>query len=117
MKKMFALFLVVASSCVFAQGGVPLKTGHKYVTAIVDHGSGWVQVKLFPGNVMDPVLNFYQKSFVSFMVNGKVFTNNDVGLPSPLPANTFILKDGVLSKRNGVKAGTDTIVCTWENKD
>lgn len=101
--------LFVATS-LFAQGGAPLKTGQKYVTAIVDHGSGWVQVKVFPGNTIDGSYSYPQKSFVSFNVGGKVFTNNDVGL-APLPANTFMLKDGILKKIG------DTIRCVWPNKD
>lgn len=108
--------LFVAAS-VFAQGGIPLKTGQKYVTAIVDHGSGWVQVKRYPGNQLDANLSYPQKSFVSFRVNGKIYTNNDVGLPSPLPANTFIIKDGVLSRIKGKSSNTDTIRCVWANKD
>jgi hypothetical protein len=112
---LFVLLLI--SSSLFAQGGVPLRTGQKYVTAIVDHGSGWVHVKIFPGKNSNGTLSYYQKSFVSFNVNGKVFTNNDVGLSSPLPPNTFIMKDGVLTKRAGSKPNTDTIVCTWPNKD
>jgi hypothetical protein len=117
MKKILALFLLLLSSGGFAQGKLPLTTGQTYVTAIVDHGSGWVQVKQYPGRNLDATLSYYQKSFVSYDINGAVFTNNDVGLPSPLPANTFILKDGVLSKRKGIKANTDTIVCTWANKN
>ncbi len=108
-----SLFVAIS---VFAQGGIPLKTGQKYVTAIVDPGSGWVQVKIFPGKPYDGTLSYPQKSFVSFDVNGKVFTNNDVGL-GVLPANTFILKDGVLTKRKGTRSNTDTIVCTWPNKE
>lgn len=98
------------SPLLFAQGGLPMKTGKKYVTGIVDPGSGWVQVKVFPGNQLDGSYSYPQKSFVSFNVNGKVYTNNDVGL-GVLPPNTFILKDGVLQKIG------DTIRCTWPNKD
>lgn len=110
-----SLFMVASA---FAQGGVPMKTGQRDVTAIVDHGSGWVQVKRYPGNNLDGTLSFYQKSFVSFNINGKVYTNNDVGLSSPLPVNTFIMKDGVLSRIKGKKTPeTDTIRCVWPNKD
>ena len=116
-RPVIVLLVALLSSSLFAQGGVPLKTGQKYVTAIVDHGSGWVQVKIFPGKPNDGTLSYPQKSFVSFNVNGKVYTNNDVGLSSPLPANTIILKDGVLTKRAGAKPNTDTVVCTWSNKD
>lgn len=116
-RPIIVLLVVLLSSSLFAQLGVPLKTGQKYVTAIVDHGSGWVQVKIFPGKPNDGTLSYPQKSFVSFNVNGKVYTNNDVGLSSPLPANTIILKDGVLTKRAGAKPNTDTVVCTWSNKD
>jgi hypothetical protein len=102
-----SLFIAISA---FAQGGIPLKTGQKYVTAIVDHGSGWVQVKEFPGNQSSGTYSYPQKSFASFQFNGKVFTNNDVGL-GPLPANTFIMKDGILQKIG------DTIRCVWPNKD
>jgi hypothetical protein len=109
---------LLISSSLFAQGGIPMKTGQRDVTAIVDHGTGWVQVKRYPGNNMDGTLSYYQKSFVSFSINGKVYTNNDVGLSSPLPANTFIMKDGVLSRIKGKKTPeTDTIRCVWPNKD
>jgi hypothetical protein len=116
-KLLLSTLILFITLSAFAQGGIPLKTGQKYVTAIVDHGSGWVQVKIFPGNNSNGTLSFYQKSFVSFNVNGKVYTNNDVGLSSPLPANTFIMKDGVLSKIAGKSANTDTIRCVWPNKD
>lgn len=106
-----AFFAICLSMAAFAQGGQPMKTGKKYVTGIVDPGSGWVQVKVFPGNQLDGSYSYPQKSFVSFSVNGKVYTNNDVGLPSPIPANTFIMKDGVLSRKG------DTIRCVWPNKD
>lgn len=104
----FLTFLL--STAAFGQGGIPLKTGKKYVTAIVDHGSGWVQVKEYPGNQFNGTYSYPQKSFVSFSVNGKVYTNNDVGLGT-LPPNTFIMKDGVLTKTG------DTIRCVWPNKD
>lgn len=111
------LFCFFIGSVSYGQGGLPLKTGQRDVTAIVDHGSGWVQVKRYPGNNMDGTLSYYQKSFVSFSINGKVYTNNDVGLSSPLPANTFIMKDGVLSRIKGKSLNTDTIRCVWPNKD
>lgn len=110
MKRILALVLIVLSSSVFAQGGMPLKTGKKYVIASVDPGSGWVTIREFPGNYNNGIYSYYQKSFVSFLVSGKVFTNNDVGLPSPLPENTVIIKDGVLSKID------DTVRCIWKNK-
>jgi hypothetical protein len=116
-KLLLSTLILFTALSAFAQGGIPLKTGKKYVTAIVDHGSGWVQVKRYPGNNIDGTLSYYQKSFVSFNVNGKVYTNNDVGLPSPQPANTFIMKDGVLSKIKGALPNTDTIRCVWPNKD
>lgn len=116
-KLLLSTLILFTTLSAFAQGGIPMKTGQKYVTAIVDHGSGWVQVKLYPGNNMDGTLSYYQKSFVSFKVDGIVFTNNDVGLPSPLPANTFIMKDGVLSRIKGQSSNTDTIRCVWSNKN
>ncbi len=111
-----AFFAMCLSVAAFGQGGIALKTGQKYVTAIVDHGSGWVQVKQFPGNPISGSYSYPQKSFVSFSVNGKVYTNNDVGL-GVLPANTFILTNGVLSKKKGINPNTDTIVCIWRDKD
>ena len=110
-KLILSTFILFTTLPAFSQGGIPMKTGHRDVTAVVDPGSGWVQVKRFPGNIMDGTLSFYQKSFVSFSVNGKVFTNNDVGLPTPLTANTSILKNGILQRIG------DTIRCTWANKD
>jgi hypothetical protein len=109
-----SLFVTVS---VYAQGGTIKTTGQKYVTAIVDPGSGWVQFKIFPGKNTDGTLSYYQKSFVSFSLGDSVFTNNDVGLSSPLPAKTVIIKDGVLTTRKGQKLNTDTIVCTWPNKN
>jgi hypothetical protein len=114
---LIVIFGVFISALTYGQSGLAKRTGQRDVKGIVDPGSGWVQVKIFPGNTNDGTLSYYQKSFVSFSVNGKVYTNNDVGLPSPLPANTFILKDGILTVRPGKKANTDTIRCTWPNKD
>jgi hypothetical protein len=87
-----------------------LTTGHRYVTAIVDPGQGWVQVKLYPGRPQDGTLSYSKKSFVTFFVNGTYYTNNDVGL-TPFPPNAQHLTDGVLSKIG------DTIRCVWPNKN
>jgi hypothetical protein len=112
----FTLILFTALSA-FGQGGIPLKTGKKYVTAILEYGSGWVQVKINPGKVTDGTLSSFQKSFVSFDINGTVFTNNDVGLPLPLQANTVIIKDGIISKIPGKLLNTDTLRCIWQDKN
>jgi hypothetical protein len=117
MRKLPVLLLMfLPSLSAFAQGGL-LTTGQKYVKAFVEDGGGWVQVKIFPGKPTDGTLNFPRMSFVSFNVNGKVFTNNHVGLSSPLPPNTFILTDGTISSIPGIIPNTDTIRCVWLNKD
>ena len=109
-----AITLFCINSAVFAQGGIPMKTG-KYlpngqgVTGIVKPGTGFVQVMIYPGIPSSSVLSFADKSFVTFLINGtKYFTNNDL---LSLPANTQILSDGVLSMIE------DTIRCTWYNKE
>jgi hypothetical protein len=101
------LCIIFMASSVFAQS---LTTGHKYVTAIVDPGQGWVQVKLWPGKPLDGTLSYSKKSFVTFLVGETLFTNNDVGL-TPFPENAKLLTDGVLKKIG------DTVRCIWSNKN
>lgn len=109
-KYLYTALVLLTTLSAFGQGGVPLKTGKKYVTAIVEPGSGWVQVKQYPGNQSNANYSHARTSFVSFNINGKVYTNND-RWPDPLPSNIFILKDGVLKKTG------DTIRCTWVDKE
>jgi hypothetical protein len=86
-----------------------MSTGKKYVTAIVDQGTGWVTIRQFPGTVFNPSLTFPQKSFVTFQLNGnRFYTNNSV---VALGANSFFLQGGYLSKTG------DTVRCTWFDKD
>ena len=115
-KILLTALIVLTALSAYGQGGLPLKTGKKYVTATVEPGTGWVQVRQYPGNLLDGNYSHPKKSFISFEVNGKIYTNNDVGLGT-LPPYVSVLTDGLLSKKKGQSVNTDTIICTWANKD
>jgi hypothetical protein len=110
-KLLFTALIVLTTLSAFGQGGVPLKTGKKYVIATVEQGTGWVQIKEYPGDNTNAVYSYRNKSYVSWKLHDHIFTNNDVGLPFPTPANTHIMNDGVLTKVG------DTIRCVWYNKN
>ncbi|HEY6170618.1 MAG TPA: hypothetical protein VIX80_00025, partial [Candidatus Kapabacteria bacterium] len=110
-KYLFTALILLITISAFGQGGLPLKTGKKYVTATVEPGTGWVFIQGYPGDNTSAVYSFRNKSFVSWKLADHIFTNNDVGLPSPMPANTHIINDGVLTKVG------DTIRCVWYNKN
>jgi hypothetical protein len=103
------LLACIFAGSVFAQ----LKTGNKYVTAIIDpNNQGLITVRLSPATNLDPILSYPQKTFVTIKLGDKIFTNNHTGQHiTDDPRFGGFLDNGLSQKV------ADTIRTTWANKN
>ncbi len=89
-----------------------LSTSNKYVLAKVEAGSGYISISIPPPGPQAPRLSYDGKSFLTVNINGRIFTNNNIG--------TNIQTDsrfaGYLTNGINQKVG-DTITTTWYNRD
>lgn len=89
-----------------------LTTQNRYVIATVEAGSGCIGLTLPPGGPAAARLSYYPKSYVTVNVNGRMFTNNNVGINiQNQPQFAGYLSNGVNRKVG------DTIITTWLNRE
>jgi hypothetical protein len=89
-----------------------LSVENKYVRAVVEVGSGYIGISIPPAGPSAPLLSFYQKSFLTVNINGRIYTNNVIGMNVQNdPQFAGILTNGINQKIR------DTIRTTWYNKD
>jgi hypothetical protein len=95
---------VFAAHSSFAQ----FTTGNQFIVGNIDAPSaGLVTVLLPPGRITtDRQLSFDQHSYLTCMISGQLYTNND---RVALPPNGHLLTGGITAKN------ADTITTTWKN--
>src|SRR5688572_1519596 len=108
---LIGLSLLFLCELVHAQN-YTLSTFNKYVIATVEAGTGYIGIAIPPPGAQAPRLSYYGKSFLSVNINGRIFTNNNIGIN----IQTDPRFAGYLTNGINQKVG-DTISTTWYNKD
>ncbi len=93
-------------------------TKNRFVQGIVEPGSGLVTWYSLPGPLIDGsgYLSFQDHSYLSLMIEGKLYSNNDNNLVTPNYVN--LKSGGNLYKIPGPSGTqTDTVRCIWNEGD